>query len=326
MSLDSINEKLEQQRGKVHGYPSALSYTVGKVGEDYELRVKDSEGATTNDVWKLADPWGFAAFDDVRNELQDLLKTPFALNLRFVMRSPSNKKKPKYEALKRRLSYLAHANKGKLSVILETDCKPDSLYTMSELRKRPENEIVREDFPKRSNKDTPGRLEKDFQMYLFGKCLYKDKEGEIQTNERLALFGEDFIKINKGVEREFPTGVFNEVISDNTRILPTEFIDFVTINKHDEIAIIELKFNDSPLEVIAQLLNYALFFYSYKEKLEPLLLGKLDYNGKWSDDHPKIKAYIVSNVFHARFDKIWSYYSKGSIPMRQVIMGYMPKN
>jgi hypothetical protein len=198
---------------------------------------------------------------------------------------------------------------------------------MPELDKRPANEVVHEDFVQRGDKDKPGRLEKDFQTYLFGKGLYKDDNKEVRTNERLALFGQDFC-FNKdsqrkfGVEREFPTGVFIGGIKAANKKLPTEYIDLVSVNKHKEIAIIELKFNDASLEVIAQLLNYALFFHSYKAQLTPLLDKHLNCHCT----NFGIKAYLASNVFHQRFTDVWRYYSRGPIAMRQIIMGFMPDN
>ena len=62
------------------------------------------------------------------------------------------------------------------------------------------------------------------------------------------------------VEREFPAGVFCEKIKESNRILSTEYVDLVTLNRNGDVAVIELKFDDSRLEVIPQVLNYALFF------------------------------------------------------------------
>ena len=317
MHLDQINADFERQRGKSGGYPSSMSYRVTeKAGGSFELCVEHA--GQKDDIWNMVDPWGFAAFADIHAKLGG------PLGLRFAMPELSGKNTPKYEALKRRLSYLAEVNK-EIPVALSTGSREERLYTMSELDKRPDHEVVRQSFGKRGADDKPGRLEKDFQAYLFGKGLYEDDKGEVRTNERLALFGKDFsfAKADKrgfGVEREFPTGVFADEVKEATRILPTEYIDLVTINKHKEIAIIELKFDDAGLEVIAQLLNYALFFHSYKAQLMPMLDERLHCGRE--DFH--IKAYLVSNVFHQRFADVWRYYSRERIAMRQVMMGYMP--
>lgn len=312
--LDSINADFDRQCGKSGGYPADFRYLlVEKAGGTFELCIEDA--GKSGNVWKIADPWGFAAFDAVHKSLNA------PLSLRFAMRTPSEKEMPKYEAFKRRLSYLSAINKT--SILLSVGGQEECLYTMVELTSRPEAEVVRTNFVDRSDEDTPGRLEKDFQAYLFGKGLYGEDNSGIRTNERLALFGQDFIGIgSKGlaVEREFPTGVFSEVVKESARILPTEYIDLVTVNRFNEIAIIELKFDDAPLEVIAQLLNYGLFFHSYKTQLTPLLDKRLHCESGGCS----IKAYLVSNVFHKRFEAVWPYYICGPIAMRQVVMGYMP--
>jgi len=320
MTLESLNAYLENERSKKSGgYPSGMHYKVTeKTVGVFELCVENA--SKNGDVWQVADAWGFAVFDEIREKLNG------SLGLRFAMPVPSDKNMPKYEALKRRLSYLAEFNK-KIPVALSIGCREEPLYPISALNKRPDNEVIRQSFKKRDDKDEPGRLEKDFQVYLFGKGLHKDNKEEIRTNERLALFGKDFsfIKSRKNVfcvEREFPTGVFYGEVKKETRILPTEFIDLVTINKYNEVAIIELKFDDAKLEVIAQLLNYALFFHSYKAQLTPLLDARLHCSSK----NFHIKAYLVSNVFHQRFDAVWPYYNRGCIAMRQIVMGYMPDN
>ena len=151
-----------------------------------------------------------------------------------------------YEALKRRVSYLAVANH--LQITLLKGSLVDPLYGWTDLTTRPETEKVHSGFKRRSDDDTPGRLEKDFQTWLFGRGLYKKPDiGMRRTNERLALFGPDFVGIGKlksvkrqngyGVEREFPTGAFNAEVKENNRILPTEFVDLVTLNRNGELAV-----------------------------------------------------------------------------------------
>lgn len=315
MSSDLMNDEFEKQRGKSGGFPAALQYILVKsFGEGFELCIRDVESC--DNVWDIADTWGIAAFDMVRKSLNA------PLSLHFSMRMPSPKDRPRYESLKRRLSYLAAVNP--FPILLTIGGLKEGLYTLAELTSRPANEVVRTNFRDRSDQHSPGRLEKDFQAYLYGKGLH-DGENDmgVRTNERLALFGYDFIDMkNKGVlvEREFPTGVFSEIVAESARILPTEYIDFVTLNRFNELAIVELKFNAAPLEVIAQLLNYALFFLSYKEKLTPLLNKRL----KCSTEGCSIKAYLVSNVFHKRFDSTWTYYNRGIVALQQVVMGYMP--
>ena len=167
---------------------------------------------------------------------------------------------------------------------------------------------------------------------LFGRGLHSDSDIDIRrTNERLALFGRDFVYIGKlksvkdqdgyKVEREFPTGVFREEVKEANRILPTEFVDLVTLNRYGELAVIEIKFDDPKLEVIPQVLNYALFFHSYRTKLTPLLDKKL----ACATEGRNLVTYLVSNTFHDRFESVWPYYTRRPelLTIKRVIMGYM---
>ena len=318
MEIDSINAYFEKQRkSKSGGYSSHMKYIVKKTDKTFELCVESNK-----DVWKLADPWGFAAFDYAKRKLN------VPLSLRFSMRYPLNKLEEQHsEAFKRRLSYLADVNKLRITLNIGGQGAP--LYKMSELAKR-QDEVLRDKIVPRKDYNDSGKLEKDLQAFLIGMRLPKDK----RTNERLALFGEDFVgNQNPRVVREFPTGVFRKDVSKTTRILPSEYIDFVTINKHGEIAIIELKFCTNPqLEVIAQLLNYILFFYLYitDNNLTSLLAEHLE----CEPANAGIKAYLVSNVFHIKLADIWPYYfkngfcmpNKRQIKVQQVKLGYYIQN
>lgn len=323
MTVESINQQVEKQRGKSGGWPSDLSYLATELEDVLVVKVRVASTAKDS-VWKKIDPWGLAFFDKVRPY------TSKPLRLEFELPSLSTSTDAlQYEALKRRVSYLSSANN--LQILLLKDNTVDALYSFEELTNRPDYEKIRDDINNRGDNDTPGRLEKDFQAYLFGKGLKNPSDADIsRTNERLALFGKDFVRIGRirtgdnqkkyKVEREFPTGVFRDEKKESTRILPTEYVDLVTINKYGDLSVIELKFDDPKLEVIPQVLNYALFFHSYREKLNDLLDKRL---GHFTKD-AKLVTYLVSNTFHTKFKTVWSYYCEGDLKLKQVIMGYMP--
>jgi hypothetical protein len=316
MTIDALNQQVDNLRGFSGGWPSELTYLATEKDSVVEVTVTDA-GTAKDGVWKTIDPWGCAYLDKVKE------CTVKPIELTFALRRPSTPTASgKYEALKRRVSYLATANDFQVT-LLKDNCV-DSLYSWTELTHRPEREKVRSYMDERSDKDTPGRLEKDFQAYLFGKGLYDHSESGIKrTNERLALFGDDFVGIRKKlfkVEREFPTGAFRDEVRKDNRILPTEYVDLVTINREGAVSVIELKFDDPQLEVIPQVLNYSLFFHSYRSQLTALLDERLD----CSTAECKIVTYLVSNTFHARFKSVWRYYSLGPLKLKQVIMGYMP--
>lgn len=325
MSIASLNQETDQLRGKSGGWPSVLTYLATEYADIVEITVTCLDTAK-NGVWKKIDPWGIAFLDQVKQV------TSKPLRLKIALQQPSSRYAiHQYEALKRRLSYLAIANN--LEITLQKDNSVDTLYSFKELTNRPNCEKIRRDINDRGDNDTAGRLEKDFQAYLFGKGLYDSSVSDIRrTNERLALFGDDFVRIGKvksgengkgyKVEREFPTGAFCDEIKEENRILATEYVDLVTLNRNGEIAIIELKFDDPKLEVISQALNYALFFHSYRSQLTELLDKQLECN---STD-VKLVTYLVSNTFHNRFRSVWRYYNKGPLTFKQVVMGYYMPN
>jgi len=120
----------------------------------------------------------------------------------------------------------------------------------------------------------------------------------------LAILGEDFYQLqgkDLGVLREFPTGVFKNKVSNNTRILPAEFIDIVTLNKWKKLSIIELKVNDPSLEVVTQLIDYALFFACYIKDLKKLIEDNSSIKLQDSDE---FVCYVVNNHFHPKFNNV----------------------
>jgi hypothetical protein len=157
---------------------------------------------------------------------------------------------------------------------------------------------------------------------LFGKGLGT----ESRTNDRLAILGEHFFQLKKkkyGVMREFPTGVYMSTKSRSNQITPTEFVDIVTLNRRGELSVIELKLDDSNLEVMSQILDYALFFRCYKSKL--LKLMKKDSSGL-KPRKGNIMCYVVNNRFHKRFDAIFQYYKPNNqaygFQIFKVVLGY----
>ena len=217
---------------------------------------------------------------------------------------------PKVNSFIRRISFLYYNNDSINDIRLFINNIEKELLSNDELYNRPKNEVIREDFDmaRRKEKSTPGRLEKDLQEFIGGNSDKIDPERFIK---RLGIFGIDFYKMKKPYEviREFPTGVFNKEIKIDTRILPTEYVDFVTFNKKQELSIIELKINDPKLEVISQILDYALYFSAYKKDIIKLL-KKIDPNAPLPLKKGPIQCYVVNNYFHEHFDEISKYYSK----------------
>jgi hypothetical protein len=316
MTFESLNREVDKKRG-TSGWPANLTFKATEGDNIVEVTIGGA-GLAKDGFWKRIDPWGFAFF----HKAKEITKKP--LRLTFSLRSPDTPlAKCQYEALKRRVSYLAEANHLQIT-LLKGDAE-DELYTFEKLTNRPDTEIVHPDFRYRGVDDKTHGLEKDFQKYLAGWGLPKKSDFRL-TNERLALFGPDFVRISKvksGVVKEFPTGAFKDEVTKSNTLLSMEFVDLVTINRKRELAVIEIKFDDANLEVISQVLNYALFFHSYRTKLTDLLDKKL----ACATAGRKLVTYLVSNTFHNKFESVWPYYSqrKDLINLKRVVMGAMPE-
>ena len=295
--MKAILTEIKNKSGKSGGWPACFEYSVDS-DDNSALCIKMINGFN-KEVFIKFDAWGLAFLAHVSN------KTNIMFNkLIFKVDSSHVKRNNIYlESLIRRLSYLNINNDINIKLLIEDEIKlySEKLYT------RPDDEVVRKDYNKRSAKSNSAGLEKNLQDFLFG--TNSDNQPD-NTNERLAIFGFDFYRLKKAnlpIVREFPTGIFRKSKKDKNRILPTELIDFVTLNKYQELSIIELKINDSNLEVISQILNYSLFFRCYlKEILKSYPTLKPKPNKK------TIKCYVVNNHFHPRFKDIFKYYKNNN--------------
>lgn len=329
MNLDEFNQKLEEYgKPKSGGYPSQLRCTASETEAGITLAV---ELLNPKEAFSGADVWGIAMLEEMKRSLPLEALSGKKFTLRFIA-DPNEKSDclPQYyEELKRRLSYLAAVNKDVDFLLEKGPGQEDALYTMDQMIRLAQNgETVQHDeIGSHEEENKPGRLEKDFQTYLYGE---KDPQKGWYTNKRLVLLGEDFSSDEKKearLEREFPTGSFKGESNNANRILPTRHVDFITQNKHGDLAVIELKVPDSPkLEDIAQITDYALYFCVYKQELAAIL--EENYGFKGVEDHG-IVSYLASNAFHKRFDDIWPYYvgnrdanNREWIHLKQVVMGY----
>lgn len=256
------------------------------------------------------DPWGLVLL------AYHLRKGDMVKRIVFSVKSSEN-----IETFVRRVSFLA-VNNTAFNFSVEVDGKEKRLYSRNELFTRPTTEVIRKTIKEGTDKDRAGRVEKDLQTFLFGKGK-NNKDG--RTNERLAIFGEDFFKLKSKklpILREFPTGVFLGKKSKSSRILPTDFVDIVTLNKNRQLSLIEIKVNDSQLEVISQILDYTLFFKCYFKQLLCLLNSHGIQNVKDAND---FVCYVANNHFHPQFETIMKFYAtKGKgygFNMKQIVLG-----
>jgi len=248
---------------------------------------------------RILDPWSLVYIEN---------NSASRINIRYNITCKKTDA-PKINSFIRRISFLFYDNDNINDIRLFINDVEEELLSRKALYNRPKNEVIREDFDmeRRKTKSVPGRVEKDLQEFIGGNS---DKIDPKRFIKRLGIFGFDFYKMRKPYEviREFPTGVFHKKIKKDTRILPTEYVDFVTFNKKRELSIIELKINDPKLEVISQVLDYSLYYSAYKDDIINIL-KKIDSNAPLPLKKGEIQCYVVNNYFHKHFDKISKYYS-----------------
>src|SRR5271157_4819524 len=145
MSIESLNQQVHNHKGK-DGWPADLTFKATEGDNVVEVTVGDARSAKDG-FWKRIDPWGFAFFHKVEEITKNAI-TKKPVRLTFSLRSPGTPLAEwQYEALKRRVSYLAEANR--LQIVLLKGNADDKLYSFKELTDRPDWETIRSDFKRR---------------------------------------------------------------------------------------------------------------------------------------------------------------------------------
>ncbi len=311
-SIKLFEQNINDNKGRPTNYPECMNYNI-----DGQHAIIELHKGFSKKEFRRFDSWALAFISEAEYELKIEIN-----HVTFKINHYIDEYKYDFESFKRRVSYL-NINNVSIAFSILINNENIELYDKHSLFNRPEFEIIREEIKDRSDKDKGDLLEKAFQAFLFGKDLGK----ETRTNDRLAILGEHFYKSkgkDYGVLREFPTGVFKEHIKDNCRIMPTESVDIITLNKFGNLAVIELKLDDEQLEVISQILDYALFFRCYIHLLKkiPIIVKTFGENIRKND----IFCYVVNNHFHPRFDKILKYYSTKNkeygFQLIKIVLGY----
>ena len=307
----AFNKEIEVRKNP----PKAIKFEVCHDGKSVQVQLAEN----TKENFRQFDPWTLACVCEAEKTLQIAIQT-----ITFKVKrnaSDSDKFNLYFEAFKRRVSFLQMNNIAiPLNFLILLDGKAIQLYTEKELFNRPANEIIRTDLLEDRNVNTSTNLEKAFQTFLYGDGI------PLRTNARLAILGDHFLDVMKKdlpILREYPTGVFDKKVSDETRILMRDSVDFVSINKTGCLSVIELKSDiNAPIELISQILDYALFFACYKDQLLKTANFK-PFVAKIRKE--EIACYVVANLFHQRIDSILPYYrtsGKYGFELYKVILGY----
>jgi hypothetical protein len=287
-----LMDKVNNHRGVGGEWPASFDYTI-----EPSRIILEANRNLNKSGYRCMDSWAMALLHEGKTKHQ--IATD---EIRFIVNMNGSSPSPDFEAFKRRISYLAINNKD-LRFHVTYDHAPVDLYSKDELFERPESEVIRDFLNERGDEDKGNFLEKDFQAFLYGKGLKPDS----RTNDRMAILGEHFFQLkgkHYGILREFPTGAFKVRKSSKTRVTPSEFVDIVTLNRWGHLSVIELKLDDPKLEVMAQTLDYALFFGCYFKRL----CDVIEDNSHLKPKRDKAWCYVVNNRFHKRFDDIFGYY------------------
>jgi len=291
--IHELNKQINSERGGGGKWPASFDYRIEANRITLETNRKINKSG-----YRCLDSWGIALFHHIKSEQKlDVEEIQFIINKNGDLWTPNA------EAFKRRISYLDINNEDIVFKVVYNN-NSINLYSQYELFERPDNEVIRNFLNERRDDDKGNLLEKSFQAVLFGKGL----QTKTRTNDRLAILGEHFFQLKKkqyGVLREFPTGAFMNSVSTRNQLTPTEFVDIVTLNRWGYLSVIELKLDDPKLEVMSQMLDYALYFACYTDKI----LNVLNDNSDLRPVKDRIMCYVVNNRFHARFDDIFQYYS-----------------
>ena len=324
-SIESVVSGVNSKKGVSGGWPSFIDY---QASGSTAILVPNEDFKGDKKGFRQLDAWGMAFVAHLEGECDIKIDS-----ISFLINSPiNNKYGPNLKAFIRRISFLQINSNKSIELLLEG--KPEPLYiTQKELFERPKNEIIRQGLKARDGEGKKWSLEKDLQAFLFGQGFEKDdkKSAGHRPNGRLAILGDDFRGSNAknhSILREFPTGSFDGKVSKATRILPTEYVDLVSLDKYGKLAVIELKVDDSGLEVISQTLDYALFFGCYFKQLLDVInaLKGNDRLSKIDVPDESFNVYMASNVYHPKMKSILPYYSTRDKPykfsLKQVILGY----
>jgi hypothetical protein len=313
-NLQSVVDAINDSRGKAGHWPKCFDYSLTSQ-DPLALQIRTNAHFRSTSFRRL-DVWGMAFVSELQKVQGETIET-----IAYCIPDAVPEPLTHFESFKRRLSYLQINNHPSMKVCLSVAGQTISLYPEGKLFVRPQEEVISQKIKERSDQDKGSLLEKSFQAYLFGKGLGK---GE-RKNDRLAILGEDFFQSKKRgdmVMREFPASSFKGTMREDTRILPKNSVDLVTLNKRGELAVIELKLDDSKLEAIAQIVDYALFFVGYRDRIKKLLV-----DNSITPRRDCVSCYLVNNHFHDRFDDVYRLYSTENkqypFSIKKVILGHM---
>ncbi len=129
-----------------------------------------------------------------------------------------------------------------------------------------------------------------------GTKLLPESLLEQYISENLShVFETEFSGSNKFI-RQFPANVFRKKISEKNRITRKLWIDILTVNKFNQLSVVELKAGSNcPLDLLIQAIDYGIYCHLFKEHLADSFLKN---RNKGEIVKSKIVVYCVAEKFH----------------------------
>jgi len=146
-----------------------------------------------------------------------------------------------------------------------------------------------------------------------GKKKNREAILEQRLSEDMSLLSEaEFSKSNKSIT-QFPANIFKEKISEENRATKKFWIDILTVNKFNQLSVIELKAGSNcPLDILIQAIDYGIYCHLFKEHLTKSFFKNCNTEEMVTN---KIAIYCVAEQFHPSL--MGSNEIKGVLPLIQ---------
>ena len=127
-----------------------------------------------------------------------------------------------------------------------------------------------------------------------GTKVTKESQLEKKISDNLSkYFNKDFGENAKKI-RQFPANMFDGSVSENNRISRKFWIDILTVNREDQLSVIELKAGgNAPLDLFIQAIDYGIFCHLFKNHIAgyPFIDNERIIS-------KKVAVYMIAEKFH----------------------------
>jgi len=132
----------------------------------------------------------------------------------------------------------------------------------------------------------------DFSIRGTGETL----ESKVEKNlcENISLLSGSEFPASAPLIRQFPPNIFERERSEATRVTRKLWIDILTVDKVNQLSVIELKVSDNiPLDLLIQAIDYGVFCHLFKQHISECWFRGIEGVSK-----NKIAIYCMAEKFH----------------------------